>query len=248
MTFLHLDLSDFKSIAAAVETFTAESDRLDILLNNAGVMALPYSKTTQDYEIQFGTNHVGHALFTKLLLPTLLKTAAQPDPSTGASTSDVRVVNVTSLGHRFAPSGPGNVRGINYDQQALEGCNTFTRYGQSKLANILHARSLREKYPQLTAVALHPGVILTDLYKSQEETNFVVRWGLKAVGGFVMADVKSGALNQLWACTAPKDQVRKAVYYVPVGVATSGTAFARDDKVAEELWNWTEGEFVKHGY
>lgn len=205
-------------------------------MNNAGVMALPYSKTAQDYEIQFGTNHMGHALLTKLLLPTLLKTAE-------GENADVRIVNVSSEGHRLAPSG-----GVIYDQAALENKGAWTRYGQSKLSNILHARALSEKYPQITSVAVHPGVILTDLYASQSKTNPMVKWGVWALGGLVMGDVKAGALNQVWASVGEKSEAGKSVYWVPVAKASAGSGYAQDKKLADKLWEYTEEELKKHGY
>lgn len=162
ISFIQLDLTSLQSVKEAAFEFKRRSDRLDILINNAGksdwsilesnsslmaipgIMAVPWSKTEDGYEIQFGTNHVGHALLTKLLLPTLLKTAEEPN-------SDVRVINVASEGHMLAP-------GIIYDQDTLESYHTFRRYGQSKLANIFHARELQRRYPQITATSLHPGV------------------------------------------------------------------------------------------
>merc|ERR1711977_120003 len=160
VSFLQLDLSSFESVKKAAEEFKGKSDRLDILVNNAGIMATPYSKTNEGYEIQFGTNHMGHALFTKLLLPTLLKTAETPG-------ADVRVVNLSSEGHNMAPNG-----GILFDQAALEKVGPWARYGQAKLANILHARELQKHHPSLTATALHPGVIVTDLYNPFSSTTF----------------------------------------------------------------------------
>jgi NAD(P)-dependent dehydrogenase (short-subunit alcohol dehydrogenase family) len=127
-----------------------------------------------------GTNHIGHALLTKLLLPTLLKTAEQPD-------SDVRVVNVSSVGHMMAP-------GIIYDQDKLGTYNTWRRYGQSKLANIYHARELQRRYPQITATSIHPGVIITDLYASQQKTNILVKTFLPLLKA-VTLDVPGGAKN-----------------------------------------------------
>lgn len=199
-------------------------------------MAVPYSKTAQGYEIQFGTNHMGHALLTKLLLPTLTKTAELPG-------SDVRIINLSSAGHQLAPSG-----GIIYDQDKLETYNTWGRYGQSKLANILHARILAKQYPQITFAAVHPGVILTDLYATQKESNFIMKWGLWAVGGLAMGDPKSGALNQLWASTAPKDEVRKSIFWNPVAKASTGSSYAKNENLAEKLWEYTEEELKKHGY
>ncbi|KAJ6133934.1 oxidoreductase [Penicillium sp. IBT 18751x] len=119
ISYIKLDLTSFTSVKEAAEDFKSRSDRLDILINNAGIMAVPYSKTKEDYEIQFGTNHMGHALLTKLILPTLLSTAEKPG-------SDVRVINLSSEGHYYAP-------GIIYDQDQLESYYTFRRYGQSKL-------------------------------------------------------------------------------------------------------------------
>lgn len=180
---------------------------------------------------------MGPALFTKLLMPTLLKTAEEPK-------SDVRIINLSSEGHNMAP-GPGIV----YDQKALEKVGTWRRYGQAKLANILHARELATRYPSITATSLHPGVIKTDLYVSQNETNFIVRWGLKVFGGLFMGDIPYGAKNQLWAATAPKEEVRRSYYWKPIGSASGGSFWhAKKEDLAKKLWKWQEEEFDRHGY
>ncbi|GAB7338847.1 hypothetical protein MBLNU457_5536t2 [Dothideomycetes sp. NU457] len=235
VTHLSLDLTDFSNIEQAAKTFQSKSSRLDVLINNAGVMAMPYSKTAQGYEIQFGTNHMGHALFTKLLMPTLLKTAEQPG-------ADVRVVNLSSYGHNLAPSG-----GIIWDQEKAEQISTNARYGSSKLANILHARMLGEKYPQITAVAVHPGVIMTELYASVKKGT-AARFVLGAVAPLVFASTQDGAKNTLWAATAPEERVKKDFYYEPIGKAGCGSKNAKDHDLAVELWDWTEEELKKHGY
>ncbi|KAK5132226.1 hypothetical protein LTR08_009286 [Meristemomyces frigidus] len=240
VTFLQLDLTSFASIKKAADDFTARSKRLDMLINNAGIMAVPYSLTQEGYEIQFGTNHLGHALLTKLLLPTLSRTAAEPN-------ADVRIINVSSEGHQMAPA-----NGIIYDQALLEQSATWRRYGQSKLANILHARALQNHHPEITAVALHPGVIMTDLYASSSASNPAVRaFGYLAKGATGMGllyDVPKGAKNQLWAATAPKEEVRQSCYWKPVGIKSAGSGYAQNAKLAEELWEWTEAEFKKQGY
>jgi len=235
VTPLSLDLTDFASIGQAAKTFQSQSPRLDILINNAGVMAMPYSKTAQGYEIQFGTNHMGHALFTKLLLPTLLETASQPG-------ADVRVVNLSSYGHNLAPAD-----GIAWDQAGAENISTNARYGSSKLANILHARVLGEKNPQITAVAVHPGVIMTELYASVKQ-GAVARTLLGAFAPLVFANMHDGAKTSLWAATASKDVVSKSYYYEPIGKAGNGSKNAQDHDLAVKLWDWTEEEFKKHGY
>ncbi|THW31089.1 NAD(P)-binding protein [Aureobasidium pullulans] len=236
--FLSLDLTDFDSVKSAAETFKQKEQRLDILLNNAGVMAMPYSKTKQGYEIQFGTNHMGHALFTKLLLPTLLKTAEEPN-------ADVRIVTLSSEGHNLAPRSCGVI----YDQAAAETFGPWGRYGSAKLANILYSRGLTAHYPSLTCVAVHPGVIKTELYNSTERDNALIRYGLAAVGNIFMASVPQGTKNQLWAATAAKEEVRKAYFFTtPVGSASQGSGFAKDQKGVDKLWEWTEEELKKHGY
>ncbi|KAF2263406.1 oxidoreductase-like protein [Lojkania enalia] len=238
---LPLDLTSFASVKEAVEIFRSKESRLDILVNNAGVMAMPYSLTKEGYEIQFGTNHMGHALLTKLLLPTMLETTKKPH-------ADVRIINVTSMGHMFAPAG-----GILWDQAALEKQSTWRRYGQSKLANILFSKELANRYPEITSVSVHPGVIITDLYASLQ-MNWFLRI-LVALYGYLIpilpghyADTKGGALNQTWAAGAKKEELINGQFYVPVGVAKGGSKYAQDAGLAKKLWEWTEGELEKHGF
>ncbi|CAE7025725.1 hypothetical protein P3342_005645 [Pyrenophora teres f. teres] len=238
---LPLDLTSFSSIASAASTFKSQETRLDILINNAGIMAVPYSTTKEGYEIQFGTNHMGHALLTKLLLPTMLETAKQPG-------ADVRIVNLSSRGHLAAAS-----KGIEFDQAALEQHNTWRRYGCSKLANILFARELAEQYPQITSVSLHPGVILTDLFGSLR-ANVILKWALWIygfLGLFLPGHYKSpegGALNTTWCATVSKGELENGAYYMPVGKKDGGSKWARDEGLRKKLWEWTEEELVKHGY
>jgi NAD(P)-dependent dehydrogenase (short-subunit alcohol dehydrogenase family) len=238
---LPLDLTSFASIANAANTFKSREKRLDILINNAGVMAMPYSLTKEGYEIQFGTNHVGHALLTKLLLPVMLETAKEPG-------ADVRIINVTSIGHFLAPSG-----GIIWDQKELENQFTWRRYGQSKLANILFTRELAARYPQITSVAVHPGVIITDLYASAQSNWFLVL-GLKIYGSLFrflpghFRDTAKGALTQTWAATAAKENLDNGGLYMPVARKLTGSSYSRDMGLAKKLWEWTDAEFEKHGY
>ncbi|OAK98249.1 oxidoreductase-like protein [Phaeosphaeriaceae sp. SRC1lsM3a] len=238
---LPLDLTSFSSIASAASTFTAAESRLDILINNAGIMAGPYALTKEGYESQLGTNHMGHALLTKLLLPTLLETAKQPG-------ADVRVVTLSSMGHHMTVPG-----GIMFDQAALEQYSTWKRYGASKLANILYTRALAEHHPQLMCVSLHPGVILTDLFNNLRTNPFmkVGLWLYGLIGLILPGHYRSavdGALNQTWAATVKREELVNGGYYRPVGVQNSGSKWARDEGLQKKLWEWTEGELEKHGY
>ena len=120
--------------------------------SNAGVMALPASTTKDGYEIQFGTNHLGHFLLTKLLMPTLQRTAE--------GKGDVRIVNLSSQGHRLPPRGGLALKDAHSDMASY---NTWVRYGQSKLANILFTRELTRRYPAFKSFAIHPGMCFSEL-------------------------------------------------------------------------------------
>ena len=169
-------------------------------------------------------------------MPTLLKTAEQPD-------ADVRIVTVSSSGHQMAP-----MPGIIYSQEQLASYGAWRRYGQSKLANILFAQELARRYPSITATAVHPGIIQTELYTSQKQTNPIVRNGLKLMGKTpLFTDISDGAKNQLWAATVKG--VASGKYYVPVGKESGGSFWhAQKEELARELWDWSEAEVKRHGY
>lgn len=236
ITLLPLDLSSFGSISAAVRQFTAASSRLDLLINSAGIMATSPGSTQEGYELQFGTNYMGHALLTKLLLPVLLSTAE-------ASESDVRIVNVSSEGHILAPGA-----GILFDKSQLDARGTWTRYGQSKLANILFTRELARRYPSIASVAVNPGLVKTGLYETSQQANWLVRYGTMTIGSLTMATVAVGTLNQLWAAAGKRQELVSGSYYNPVGNLSKGSKHAKDAGLAEALWDWTARELAAHGY
>ena len=227
---LEMDLASFSSIKKAAQTFLASSDRLDILMLNAGIMAAAPALTEDGYELQFGTNHMGHALLTKLLLPTMEKTAQLPN-------SDVRIVALSSGGHRLCPK-----EGINFAslKTTADSIKTFERYGQSKLANVLFARHLAKRYPQFTVASVHPGVVKTNLGNSATSIPAVVRAISSPILGWFLAPVDQGAKNQLWAA-ASKD-VKSGEYYEPVGVPNKTSRHGKDDDLAKDFWDWTAEE------
>ncbi|KAA8641785.1 hypothetical protein EYZ11_007020 [Aspergillus tanneri] len=235
ITWLPLDLMSIKSIQRASELFCEQSARLDILILNAGVMALPLGVTEMGHEIQLGTNHTGHFLLTQLLLPTLLKTAEDPN-------SDVRVVSLSSIGHNLAPSFETIL-----DQERLKKVNTNTRYGASKAANILFAAELARRYPSITSVAVHPGVILTDLYASVSGRSMLAALGTKTLNVFGTS-VPAGAYNQLWAAAgARKEDLVNGSYYIPVGHVKPQNRYAKSKEMGRRLWDWSESELRKFG-
>lgn len=224
--FLECDLGDHKTVVNAVRSnFT--SDRLDILIANAGVCAVPPSRTKDGHEVQFGTNHFGHSVLFKLLLPTLLRTAALPN-------GDVRVVIISSSLYSQAPN-----KGILFENlhTTQENLNTWTRYGQSKLANVLYAAEMARRYPKLTVVSLHPGIVGTGLV---DGLGLFSRAIVYVGAGFRPKSPEEGARNQLWAATTALKDLRSGAYYEPVGKEAKLGSTARDTNLSKRLWDWTE--------
>lgn len=221
-----LDLANFQSIRTAAAQFTAENERLDILVLNAGTMANPPTKTDDGYEVQFGTNHIGHFLLTKLLLPTLQKTVASANP-------DVRVVVLSSMGHMATPE----FEVMTSTEKLLE-ADTWTRYGASKAANILFAAELARRYPEILAVSVHPGAVASNLYEHVKAGSVFGRLGIAALS-LSLRSVRSGALNQLWAAGVDRRQLVNGAYYVPVGNHSTSRVDG-DVEWARKLWDWTD--------
>ncbi|MDF2535050.1 MAG: short-chain dehydrogenase [Bacillales bacterium] len=145
-----LDLADLKKVRDFAESFYTQFDSLDILINNAGVMIPPYSKTKDGFELQFGGNHLGHFALTGLLLPLLKKTI------------NSRVVTVSSLAHKGAS--------INFDNlDGSRGYGAMKFYGQSKLANLLFSKELDNRLKKngikTLSIACHPGISATNLFR-----------------------------------------------------------------------------------
>ena len=213
-------------------------------------MAQPPALTKEGYEIQFGTNHIGHALLTKKLMPVLQKTAVEPN-------ADVRIINLTSEGHKFAPNPTGFIPEACTTDMA--NYNTFTRYGQSKLANILFTNELVRRYPAITSVSIHPGAVATGLSGPFAAAHPWFNMTLMPIWKLVKTQPTIDAYNQTWASVAPVEgkavtgkegleTVKQGAYYVPVAKEGGTTKFAKDAELAKQLWEWTEGELQKHGY
>jgi len=164
VTLVQMNLASFASVQAAAKQLLATTQRLDILMNNAGIMAVPAQLTVEDYEIQFGTNHMGHALLIRLLLPMMLKTAQRPN-------SDVRIINLSDSHKGAAEEGISfdNLRSSDYSKTALMRCS------QSKLANILYSEALARRYPEITTVAIHPGIVRTGLQNTMRKSFLLAR-------------------------------------------------------------------------
>lgn len=225
-----LDLSSLDSVAEFAASIT---EPIDLLINNAGVMAPPvFRETEQGHELQFGTNHLGHFALTGQLLPRLLEA------------TDPRVTTVSSIAHhRGGPS----VIGANADPSRYDPNNT---YGNSKLANLLFAKELQRRASQtgtnLTSTASHPGVSNTNLFTSPDGmgSNRVIAAVGKPLGKILFSGPVTGAESTLYAAT----EAEPGSYTGPqklgetrgaIGEAKQ-SAPAQDDDLARRLWEVSE--------
>jgi NAD(P)-dependent dehydrogenase (short-subunit alcohol dehydrogenase family) len=220
--FLPLDQADLVSVRAAAE-LAAREPRLDVLLNNAGVMMPPLTRTAQGFELQFGVNHLAVFALSTLLLPKL------------AQTPGSRIVVTASLAHNR-----GNL--VWDDLNAEKSYNRGTRYGDSKLANLLFVqeldRRLRAAGLPVSAIACHPGVAKTELGRHFGPFRFMF-----AAAGWLLNTAAMGAWPALQAATDPN--AKPGGYYGsqgrremrgPSGEATR-TAMAQDPALARRLWD-----------
>lgn len=233
VTVLQMDLASLKSVQNAAKQFLESSSRLDLLFNNAGIMTAPAGLTEDGYELQFGTNHLGHALLTKLLLLTLVKTAQLPG-------TDVRIITVSATAYSHAPDG-----GIRFDllRSTQEENNKIVRYCQSKLANILYSNELARRFPSIPAVSLHPGIVETGLSKPMRDAHLSAQIFVAITGLVVLVTPQQGALNQLRAATS-KD-VRSGESYNPIG-KMAGPSLSKNTELAKKLWDWSEKELQSY--
>ena len=228
---IKLDLSSLKSVHQFAETFRTKYQRLDVLLNNAGIMWVPYGKTKDGFERQLGTNHFGHFALTGLLLDTIL------------STPHARVVNVSSVGHR---QGVMDFNNLMFDDG--EDYSGHKAYSRSKLANLLFTYELQRRFEvagaNAVAVAAHPGGSNTNLANHLSGAWY---WKpLNVLMGLVAQSASIGALPSLRASI--DSQVRGGQYYGPSGfmesrgypivVQSSEASYNRSD--ALRLWDISE--------
>lgn len=225
--FLKADISSLRSVDGLAKEFLArEPGRLDVLMCNAGIMATPPALSADGYEIQFATNHLGHTLLIRRLLPILEATAK--------SHGDARIINLTSIAHSTTPKSGINFTTLKTKQEDLAGfaMATWARYGQSKLANLLYADELTRHHPAITSTAVHPGVVETELLT--KHLSFINRLGLRLnFLGTRKTYPEEGAKNQIWAATAAG--VQSGTYYVPVGVMGLRKKMGGDEDLARSL-------------
>jgi NAD(P)-dependent dehydrogenase (short-subunit alcohol dehydrogenase family) len=223
-----LDLTSLASVRAFAEWYGSRHDRLHLLINNAGVMYTPFEHTAEGYELQFGTNHVGHFLLTCLLVPMLLV-----DPPS-------RVVNLSSGGHMGSDIVWDDV---NFERRDYD---KFAAYGQSKTANILFSVELDRRLAGrgVHAYAVHPGMIATELGRYMTNDDFqalIDRAKSSPSGGMPpYKTVEQGAATSVWAATAPELDAEGGTYLADTEVTDQHAPWARDPESARRLWALSE--------
>jgi NAD(P)-dependent dehydrogenase (short-subunit alcohol dehydrogenase family) len=223
-----LDLASLDSVRAFAAWYGDHHDRLHLLVNNAGVMYTPFEHTAEGFEMQFGTNHVGHFLLTGLLVPLLLA-----DPPS-------RVVNLSSGGHRGSDIVWDD---INFERREYD---KFAAYGQSKTANILFSVELDRRLGArgVHAYAVHPGMIATELGRSMTKDDFAQmaeRAKAAPSGGLPpRKTVEQGAATSVWAATAPELDGQGGTYLADAEVTDDHARWARDPESAKRLWTLSE--------
>ena len=233
LEILQLDLASLASVEAFADTLIGRGERLDLLINNAGVMALPLARTADGFEMQIGANHLGHFALTGRLLDTLTPAA--------------RVVNVSSFLHK---SSKGlDFSDLNWTKRPYQ---TWSAYHDSKLANLLFtfelARRAKAAGKSLVAAAAHPGFSDTNLqFVAAEIKQSKVEAGvMRIVNSLLAQKAEKGALPTLYAATAPG--VVAGDFYGPDGfselwgspIKAAASARANDAEAARRLWELSE--------
>lgn len=219
---MKLDLADLSSVKAFAQEFKNKFQKLDLLINNAGVMIPPYSKTKDGFELQMGTNHLGHFALTLQLLDLI------------NATPNARIVNVASAAHKY-----GNIdfNDLNWEKRKYK---SWRAYGDSKIANLYFTQELGRKLidKKVIVTAAHPGWTATDLQRYSKMFEFLNQ--------FFAMNQEQGALPTLRAAT--DDSANSGDYYGPDGwqewrgypVKVDMTKLAKDDNIAKKLWEVSE--------
>jgi NAD(P)-dependent dehydrogenase (short-subunit alcohol dehydrogenase family) len=229
---VQLDLTSLLDVRSAADAIAAITPAIHVLMNNAGVMFTPFGRTTDGFEMQFGTNHLGHFELTRLLVPQLV------------AAGGARIVNLSSDGHRLSDV---DLDDPNWQRREYD---KFAAYGASKTANILHAveldRRLRDQ--AVRAYAVHPGVVATSLARHMSRDDFT------ALTEFVPSDPgqekvdvrhdftmpEHGAATQVWAAVGSDLADVGAVYLADCRIQDDVTPYAMDSDHALRLWEVSE--------
>ena len=237
-----VDLADLSSIRSYAEEYLQEDAPIDVLINNAGVMACPFMTTKDGFEMQFGTNHLGHFLLTNLLMPAI------------RSGQNPRIINLSSAGHTHSD--------VSLDDPNFETSeyNAWESYGRSKSANIHFTREIVRRYGDvIRSFAVHPGVILTELGRhltpelmeemvERVKARSTSSAEAKETGGLPFKSMEAGAATQVWAATTEDLEENNGAYLGDCKVGVEGGNPSENgylpniynEDTAKALWSLSE--------
>jgi len=238
LSFDTVDLADLASVRAFADRYLESGQPIDVLMNNAGVMACPFGHTADGFEMQFGTNHLGHFELTRLLEPAVV---AGDDP---------RIVILSSAAHGIAD--------VDLDDPGFERSDydAWVAYGRSKSANALHALALSQRLDGVLSLSVHPGGIMTNLGRHLNDdlmNQMLDRAKERAEasdesGGMQFKSIPQGAATQVWAATSPDLVGHDGAYLADCGLGVEGGNIGRDGfapyiadaATAGRLWELSE--------
>jgi NAD(P)-dependent dehydrogenase (short-subunit alcohol dehydrogenase family) len=231
---VHLDLTSLASVRTAATEIRETTSAIHILMNNAGIMFTPFSRTRDGFEIQIGTNHFGHFELTRLLTPQL------------AAAQAARLVILSSGGHAL---GDVDFDDPNWERREYD---KFVAYGASKTANILHAKEADRRLQDLgiRAYAVHPGTVATSLarYMSRSDFSQLRKFavansagrGESSDGYLDFTTPEYGAATQVWAAVSPELADQGGLYLEDCGISETLAPYAHDAEHAADLWAISE--------
>ncbi|KAJ1507658.1 hypothetical protein HMI55_000688 [Coelomomyces lativittatus] len=223
LEFLALDLSSLQHVVSAAESILSRKIKIDCLINNAGIMACPYSVTKDGIESQFGVNHLGHFVFTLMLLPALPKNS--------------RIVNLSSIAHLYPYSeGLIDIDYMRDSEKAKQMYSNTKAYGQSKLCNVLFTKKLSVLRPDLRVNCLHPGAVKTELTRHiYDSYGFVVDLLMKGARKFFFLNALDGSLTSLYVATS-NELTCTGEYFTPIAKLNTVSSFGSDTILQEKLF------------
>lgn len=230
------DLSDLQSVAVAAADIARQCPKIDILINNAGIMAVPEQRSVDGVEMQFAANFLGHFLLTRLLLPNFL------------ASGQARVINLSSGGHKLSPV---LFDDYNFEKQPYD---KWVAYGQAKTAMALLGVALTKRFADkgLTSNAVHPGMVMTRLgrHLTREDVKDMVKGSTMAERKMEYLTPEQGAATQIWAATSPALAGKGGLYLEQCrvadiiahgdGVEDGVLPYALDEQNADALWDLAE--------
>lgn len=247
LSVLTMDHESLSTVTAAASDFLSKEPALHGLVNNAGTIAMAPRTTADGHELMWQINYLAHWLLTAKLMPVLLRT------SKTCAAGSVRVVNLASNAYTMGPKG-----GIRFDELGLRDSGWMAQYGQSKLATILHAKTLDRRYGpearseegEVWTAAVHPGVVRSETTMGGGDMPWYMNVGLRVFRllGW-MADTDTGTWTSLF-CAASEEMRREdsGGYFQEAAEAGPGNEYAESETLAEELESWTREVMEREGW